>query len=180
MSAILRNLFAAALLLAGAMQQASADIVTVTGDTSGLPTFLRPGDYGGPTPPWITGVSYQAFNVSATVSDWQYTFMANCEYSCVSFFYENAFDPADPLKNLMATSADAYGFTALMANIEPGQRYVYVVSGYNDWDAGQFSLTVGGKGDISISAVPEPSSGLMLLGGLAGIAALARRARRNG
>ncbi len=182
MKTILRNTIAAALLLAGVVQQASAGITTFTGDTGGQPTFLRPGDYGGPTPSFITGVSYQAFDVAVSESDWQYTFMTNCAYNCASFFYQGAFDPAKPGQNLMAASADdGYQFSALMANMEVGQHYVYVVTGYYDWDTGGFSTTVGGKGDITISAVPEPSAGLMLLGGLALVGAVARRrSRRRG
>ncbi len=176
MKTILRKTVIAALLLGGVLQQASAGITTFTGDNGGQPTFLRPGDYGGPTPSFITGVSYQAFDVTVSESDWQYTFMTNCEYNCASFFYQGAFDPARPGQNLMAASADdGYQFTNIMVDMAPGQHYVYVVTGYYDWDTGGFSTTVGGKGDITVSAVPEPSAGLMLLGGLGLLGAMARR-----
>lgn len=179
MRTILRNTIAAALLLAGVVQQAAADIVTLTGDTSGMPTFVRPGDWGGESYPWITGVSYQAFNVSGNASNWMYSFMASCEYSCVSFFYDGSFDPDRPHENLMNASADGRNFTGMEVFMEPGRNYVYVLTGYFDEDAGAYSLTVGSMGDISISAVPEPSAGLMLLGGLAGVGALARRRARR-
>lgn len=173
---IFRTACVAGLLLAGTMQQASADVVTVIGDTTGGPTFYRPSDWGGPGP-LTTATPYQAFNVTANASDWQYTFITHCEFNCASFFYQDSFDPQNPLQNLMgADGHDGWNLTAMMTSMDVGRNYVYVVAGYNgedDW--GQFSTTVGGKGVIGISAVPEPSSVAMLLAGLAGVGALARR-----
>ncbi len=173
---IFRSACMAALLLAGAVQQASADVVTVTGDTTGGPTFYRPSDWGGPGP-LITATPYQAFDVTVSASDWQYTFITHCEFNCASFFYQDSFNPENPLQNLMgADGHSGWNLTAMMAAMEPGRHYVYVVAGYGgEDDFGQFSITAGGSGAISISAVPEPSAALMLLAGLAGVGVLARR-----
>ncbi len=183
MKHLLRNTLAATLLFAGSMQYAAADIVTVTGDTTGGPTFVRPGDFGEESYPWLTGMAYQAFDIVTTVGpnefNWENSLMTSCDFHCVSFLYDGGFDPDDSRKNLMAFNTGGYNFSSLQTFLEPGKRYTYVVTGYFDEDAGAFSITAGGQGGISISAVPEPSAGLMLLGGLAGIGALARRRARR-
>jgi hypothetical protein len=167
---------AATLLFAGAGQQAAAAVRTVTGDTTVGPQYLRPGDYTGDTPPFVTGVAYRAFDVVASESDWQYTFITSCDFNCVSFFYNGAFDPANPHENLVEADAhDGYNMTALMRDLEPGRHYTYVVTGYYDYDWGEFSTTTGGKGVVTMTLVPEPSAAAMLLGGLAGVGLLARR-----
>ncbi|QGZ43339.1 PEP-CTERM sorting domain-containing protein [Pseudoduganella flava] len=79
----------------------------------------------------------------------------------------------------MTISNNLYHFSSMQTFLEPGKHYTFVVTGYFDGDAGAFSITAGSTGGISISPVPEPSSGLMLLGGLAGIGALARRRARH-
>jgi len=167
---------AGALLLAAVGQQAAAAVQTVTGDTTFGPQFLRPGNYTGDTPPFITGVAYRAYDVTASASDWQYTFITSCDFNCVSFFYNGAFDPANPHQNLVEADAnDGYNMTALMRDLEPGRHYTYVVTGYYDYDWGAFSTTTGGNGVVMMTLVPEPSAAAMLLGGLMGVGMLARR-----
>jgi PEP-CTERM motif len=184
MKNILRNTIAATLLLAGVIQHASADIVTVTGDTTNGPTFTPPAFWGGPPDPANTGVAYQAFDVVTAEGpnpfNWENSFLTSCEYACVTFLYSEAgFDPNDGMKNLMTVASNIYHFSAMQTFLEPGKHYTFVVTGYSAEDAGAFSITGGSTGGISISPVPEPSAGLMLLGGLAGIGALARRRARR-
>lgn len=183
MKNMLRNTIAAALLLAGVIQHAAADIVTVTGNTIGGPTFIRPGDFGQEPDPSLTGMTYRAFDIVTTVGpnefNWENSLMTSCDFHCVSFLYDGGFDPDDSRRNLMDSDTGGYNFSALQTFLEPGKHYTYVVTGYLDEDAGAFSITAGGPGGISISAVPEPSTGLMLLGGLAAIGALARRRTRR-
>ena len=167
---------AVALLLAGVGQQASAAVRTVTGDTTFGQQFLRPGDFTGETPSYITGVKYRAFDVTASESDWQATFITSCDFNCASFFYNGAFDPANPHQNLIEADAhDGYNMTGLMRDLEPGRRYTYVVAGYYDYDWGAFSTTTGGNGVVTMTPVPEPSAAAMLLGGLLGVGMLVRR-----
>lgn len=183
MKHILRNTIAATLLLAGVIQHASADIVTVTGDTNLGPTYIPFSYLGGPPDPSIGPVSYQAFDVVTQLPegqfDWEVSFLTSCEYDCVTYLYNGAFDPLDPGKNLMNTASNLYHFSALQSFLQPGKHFTLLVTGYGDVNAGEFSITAGGPANISISAVPEPSAGLMLLGGLAGIGALARRRARR-
>jgi PEP-CTERM motif len=179
MKKMFRNMIGAALLSAGLVQHAAADIVTVTGDTNGGPTFIRPGDVGEDPYPWLTGMTYRAFDIVTSPGpnefNWENSLMTSCDFRCVTFLYSGPFDPDDSRQNLMSFDTDGFNFSAMQTFLEPGKRYTYVVTGYFDEDAGAFSITAGGQGAISISAVPEPSAGLMLLGGLAGIGALARR-----
>jgi hypothetical protein len=183
MKNMLRNTIAATLLLAGFIQHAAAEIVTVTGDTIGGPTFIRPGDFGEEPYPWITGMTYRAFDIVTTVGpspfNWENSFLTSCEFSCLTFLYSGPLDPDDSRKNLMTTADNGTNFSSMQTFLEPGKHYTYVVTGYFNDDAGAFSITAGGPGGISISPVPEPSAGLMLLGGLAGIGALARRRARR-
>ncbi|QBQ39289.1 PEP-CTERM sorting domain-containing protein [Pseudoduganella plicata] len=176
---MLRNMIAAALLSAGFVQHAAAAIVTVAGDTTGGPTFIRPGDVGEDPYPWLTGMAYRAFDIVTSAGpnefNWENSLMTSCDFGCVTFLYAGPFDPEHARKNLMSFDTDGYNFSAMQTFLEPGKHYTYVVTGYFDQDAGAFSITAGGQGGISISAVPEPSAGLMLLGGLAAIGALARR-----
>lgn len=176
----LTSLALAATLLLASGQQAAAAVRTVTGDTTFGPQFLRPGDLTGDTPPFITGVAYRAFDVTASDSDWQYTFITSCDFNCVSFFYNGAFDPANPHWNLVEADAhDGYNMTGLMRDLEPGRHYTYVVAGYYDYDWGAFSTTTGGKGVVTMTLVPEPSAAAMMLGGLMGVGMLARRRRSH-
>jgi PEP-CTERM motif len=177
MKNLLRNTIAATLLLAGVIQHASADIVTVTGDTTNGSTFALPIFNPGPDT-LIPVVAYQAFDVVTTgewLSDWGYTFMTNCEFACSTILYSGSFDPDDEFKHLMTYSDDVGLFSSMETFLEPGKHYTLVVTGYLENESGAFSITAGGQNAISISPVPEPSTGLMLLGGLAGIGALARR-----
>ncbi|GGY36662.1 FxDxF family PEP-CTERM protein [Pseudoduganella albidiflava] len=182
MKNMLRNTIAATLLLAGVVQHASAEIVTVTGDTSFGPTFISPTPWGTPPDPSATPVAYQAFDVvtgpGPSPFNWENSFLTSCEFSCITFLYNGSLDPANPGTNLMTISDNLYHFSAMQTFLEPGKHYTFVVTGYMG-EFGEFSITAGGPGAINISPVPEPSAGLMLLGGLAGIGALARRRARR-
>ncbi|MBV8125396.1 MAG: PEP-CTERM sorting domain-containing protein, partial [Paucibacter sp.] len=65
--------------------------------------------------------------------------------------------------------------SGVMTDMDAGRRYVLVIAGYQDYDWGAFSTTIGGLGTVTISAVPEPSFGMLLLLGLGGMAVAARR-----
>ncbi|QCP14557.1 PEP-CTERM sorting domain-containing protein [Pseudoduganella umbonata] len=105
--------------------------------------------------------------------------MTSCEFNCVTYLYSGPFNPDDSRTNVMTISDNVYHFSYMQTFLEPGKHYTFVVTGYGDGDVGAFSITGGSTGSISISPVPEPSAGLMLLGGLAGIGALARRRARR-
>jgi hypothetical protein len=172
----------AALLMAGAAQQAQADILTFVDDTTWAPTFARPARNGGD---FTAVVAYKAYNIKVDSWDPQGdTFLTACDFNCSMFLYVDHFDPADGHANLFQTygeGTDGGVGVAFFANmLTPGRTYVLVIGGEADYDWGKFSTTVGGAGHISISAVPEPSVYAMLLAGLAGVGGLARRKRLQG
>jgi hypothetical protein len=190
---VVRHAVAASFLLAGASQPALADVVTVTGDTTWGPTFHRPGrDGGAPSDTFGLDVAYSAYNLSVSFTDWQHqSIITACDFDCAIFLYRGAFDPLQPMANIMGGSAEGDGRPALEVWLDVGQNYVLVVAGIYDFDWGAFSTTIGSGGGIDISpvtgvnvldgvsAVPEPSVWLLMLGGV-GILGLVARGRRNG
>ncbi|MYM67613.1 PEP-CTERM sorting domain-containing protein [Pseudoduganella sp. FT55W] len=170
-------------LLAGAVQQASADVVTVSGDTTFGPTFHRPSNYGGEPNSLGQDVAYRAYNISVTAEAGEFSFLTVCGYNCGTFLYEGSFNPADSYRNILDGRAlggtDDMGESAISVYLRRGQQYVLVVTGYGDYDWGEYFTTIAGTGGISISAVPEPSTSLMLLGGLMAIGVAARRRNKG-
>lgn len=178
----------AGVLMLGVTQQARADIVTFTGDTTWGDTFHRPGRNGGtPSDDLGLDVAYRAYNISVSSTDWQHqSILTACDFNCVTFLYRDAFDPLHPMKNIIDGSAEGDGRPGLETWLNVGQNYVLVIAGFYDFDWGVFSTTIGSAGGINVSSVssfttvssvPEPSPWLLFSAGLAGLSFLARRRR---
>jgi hypothetical protein len=165
----LRTAVAMSALFIGIAQTASAEIVTHTGDTTGGPTLdLTPWEFPG------TAIPYTQFAFTVD-TEGEYTFQVTAEYDSVILLFENSFDPADTTANFVNGSDDNVSTTtsAFSAELQTGTTYYFVVTGFDDPEYGFYSATIGGPG--LISAVPEPSTWLMLGIGLAAVGYTARR-----
>jgi len=166
----------------------SPRVVTYTGTTVGAPGYDRADtddDGNVIVSPVGTNVSYQTFSFTVgSVGD--YAFIANGDYDTFLSLYSGAFDPTNPLANLVDFNDDAYGgayagfnsgylsdISAFDDDLTPGIRYTLVTSGYGNQSSGFFSNAIVGPG--AITAVPEPGSVALLFLGVGAMSVITRR-----
>lgn len=159
--------------------RAHAAIFTVTGTTAGAPTFNRPlADLSGLSGIG-TAVPYSVFRFTVSVAG-DYTFLTTGAFDTFALLYSGTFSPSSPLTNAVIANDDllASPFTTsgFAATLSTGTAYSYVVTGFANTDFGAFSTTIGGPGAITaVSAVPEPTTYLLLGMGLGVISLMRRR-----
>ena len=166
----LRATVATSALFIGLAQTASAEIVTYTGNTTGGPTLdLTPWEFLD-----ADAVAYSQYSFTVDTSG-EYSFQVLGDYDTVALLFETSFDPADTSANFYAGNDDDVSIitSALSAELEAGTTYHFVVTGYDNSQYGQFAAQIGGP--VLISAVPEPSTWLMMGLGLAAVGYSARR-----
>lgn len=161
-------------LFSGLTQSAQAAIFTYTGDTTGAPTYNRAlENLSGLS---VTGdnVSYQTLSFKLSEAG-DYTFLMTSSYDGMLFLYKDAFNPNAALTNGIVGNDDLLGFTTsgFYVVLESNVTYVLVATAFASGDAGAYSVTIGGPGVIT--AVPEPSTWLMLGLGLAAVGYARRR-----
>ncbi len=146
----------------------AATLLNYSGTTAGAPTWNRPTDDSLPSlSPTGTAVRYsvRGFSVSASGS---YTIQSQAtipsNWDNFTVLYRTAFNPNTPLVNFITANDDLNGITGssgFTSALAPNINYFLVTTGYGNTDAGQFSNTISGVGDIggiSATAVPEPAT----------------------
>lgn len=176
----------------GTVAPSMAASVQYSGTTVGQPTWNRPLDNGSNAP---TSLSSVGTNVSYSVQEFSvdasglYNFLSDAvsptNWDNYLFLYQNSFNPTTPLTNAVIGNDDFNFIIGRSAfndvSLTTGRSYFLVTTGYDNFDAGSFTNTVSGSGNITLGSrppasqpVPEP---LTILGSLAagGVGAALRR-----
>ena len=149
---------------------------TYTGTTVGGPVWNRPVENFSNPPTAISGgageaVSYSTFGFNVTAPD-SYVFQSTAtspNFDNYTFLYQNSFNPADPIANIIIGNDDnpTIGLSGFTTALNTSTNYFLVTTGFDNFDAGTFSNTIVGAGNVvpgTIAAVPEPAT---ILGSLA-------------
>ncbi len=170
----IRTFVAVSALFVGVMQTAKADIVTFTGDVTGDVTYHRPLESLTGLSGVGTDVGYDTLTFTTNVTG-DYTFLSSASFDQIIYLYANAFNPAAPLTNAVIANDDLLNFrtSGFETTLTAGVTYFLVTAAFDNGDIGNYSVTIAGPG--LVSAVPEPSTWLMLALGLAAITYAQRR-----
>lgn len=172
---LFRAALATSVLFLGLTQAAQADIVTLTGNTTGGPTYNRTFSDFSDYSPNGEGVSYRTHEITVDM-DGDYSFVATgLGFDTFAFLYEGSFDATAPFINGLAGNDDAISLntSGFEATLNPGTTYVFVMTGFDSEESGVYSLTIAGPG--LISAIPEPATWMMFALGIAAVSYTQRR-----
>lgn len=166
----------AAALLAGATQAAQAEVISFRGDTTGGPTYQRPDQSGTVFQDWRGDVAYRVYDVNLQEYASNISFSVVCDFDCGIFVYQGSFDPAAPLQGIMGGS-DSYAgnYSGMLNGHLIAGHYSMVVVGDSQSEFGAFAGVVGANAAFTVSAVPEPSTWMLLGAGLALLALVRSR-----
>lgn len=172
------QLFAAAAtfsLLAMA-SQVQAATYTMTGNTTGAPTFNRPLQGLSALSAVGTAVHYQTFSFSVDTSgSYSFTSLASPTWDNFLILYQTSFNPAAALSNALIANDDSPGIgsSAFTTNLSAGTPYILVTTGFGNNNFGAYTDTITGPGNVV--AVPEPESYALMGAGLGLLAWVSRR-----
>lgn len=149
---------------------AQAATLTYTETTVGSAVFNRPVDNFSSPPTAVAGpgggmVGYSvfSFNVTAPASYVFQSTATSTNFDNFTVLYQNSFNPIDSVFNAIVANDDNLtpGLSGFTTALNPGINYFLVTTGFENIDAGTFSNTIAGAGDIvpgTIAAVPEPAT----------------------
>jgi hypothetical protein len=173
-----------------ASQGAGAVVINTLTDSTNVDGghFARPFEDFSGLDPVANNVWYKAYRIVIpfTPLDHTYSFLVTAQtpgFDTFAFLYSGGFDPFHPLDNGLIANDDANVDSSKFIVELPTSLvdYYLVVTGYNNQDFGQFQLEIQSPAGVGIGylpgveAVPLPAAGWLLLSGIAGIAAVARR-----
>ena len=157
---------------------AVAQTVTLTGDTTGAPTFQRPVEDLSALSTIGTAAHYDLYSFSAAASG-LYTFTTTGNFDTFALLYDAPFVPTAALGNALIANDDLqaapFNVSGFQFALVAGQNYAYVVTGFDNDEFGTFTTTIAAPVAVN---VPEPQAWALLGLGLAAVGAL--RARRTG
>jgi hypothetical protein len=151
-------------LTLGAALPSLAITFTYTGTTAGQPTWNRPFQGTPPTPPASgvgTNVPYNVFEFTVDTAG-LYDFLSvgtnPVNWDNYTFLYQNSFNPAQPFTNVLIGNDDfpsigQSGFNGV--SLATGTSYFFVTTGFGNSDAGAFTNTISGLGNVT--PVPTPA-----------------------
>ncbi len=156
------------------VSSAHASIETVTGDTTGSPTFNRALEDLSDLSAVGTDVAYDVYSFTVDTAG-TYTFLTTAQFDSFTFLYSPSFSSSDALTNALIGNDDLLGLTTsgFAYDLAAGTTYLYITTSFGNDDFGKYSTTIGGPGDITASVPEVESYALMLLG--IGALGLARR-----
>jgi len=165
-----------ATLFALSATPASADTFTYMSGLFG--GFDRPNAGAPPTTLSGTIVPFNAQMFEVSI-DGSYSFTLTAVFNDFSPFlvlYENNFDESNPLSNALI-AGDSFSF-----DLSAGTTYIIVPTRFNSGFGGVFHGTISGPGEITPVGgvvIPEPTTMLLLITGLAGVAVRIRSNTRD-
>ena len=187
------NRYLAATLLIAALcgSPAVAAPYFLTGDTSGAPTFNRPIDNGYDAPTDLstvgTDVPFASIGFSVSLTG-RYDLYSTAGFDNFLGLYSVSFDPAQALANALIYNDDGdggVGSSGLSFDLNAGTAYFAVVTGYENYDFGVFTLSIDGPGFAAddpaggaAGAIPEPAAWMLMVTGFGLVGAVARRRNR--
>jgi len=97
-------------------------------------------------------------------------------WSSYLFLYQTAFDPTQPLSNVLLGESNSDGTSNLNTNLFSGTIYVAVVAGFANFDWGSYA---GEIQQVSLAPAPETSTFALTVGGIVFALGCSRLRRRG-